>query len=90
MSDSDGEYLQNNSSDDARNHNVSGSRKQAAGTRKPQPRRRDGADPNISRGKERARWEGTIQYTVTNQASTSANTAEDLNRLVEARKRARY
>ena len=90
MADSDGEYIQDISSGDEGqdDHEYSTeTRRQGSSSR------RAGAAAKISRGKERARerWEGSLQERNVREfgAAGAFRTTEDLNRVLEARKRAR-
>jgi hypothetical protein len=97
MADSDGEYVQDISSANEDDHDfeeiVKDSHRPGPSSRR-QPSRRNGtAISIISRGRERTqqRWEGSLQERNAREFGTAgaAKTAEELNRVLEARKRAR-
>src|ERR1700749_1899857 len=98
MADSDGEYIQDVSSGDDEDQEVDDeyaieTRRHGSSSRRNQDRRRAGATSGISRGKERARerWEGSLQERNVREfgAVGAFRSAEELNRIMEARKRAR-
>ena len=98
MADSDGEYIQDVSSGDDEDQEVDDeyaieTRRHGSSSRRNQDRRRAGGTSGISRGKERARerWEGSLQERNEREYGSAAavRTAEELNRVLEARKRAR-
>jgi hypothetical protein len=99
MADSDGEYVQNVSSGAENDHDdddveyTTETRRHGSSSRRNPDRRRAGGTSGISRGKERARerWEGSLEERNVREfgAAGAFRSAEELNRIMEARKRAR-
>jgi transcription initiation factor TFIIH subunit 2 len=95
MADSDGEYVQDISSGAEDDHDVHpDTNRYAASTRNQRDRHAAGRSSTVTRGKERARerWEGSLQERNAREfgAMGAATSTEDLVRISEARKRARY
>jgi hypothetical protein len=95
MADSDEEYVHNNSSADEDDHDLEEpsdfGRRQASGSSRQRDRLRRGQPSKVSRGKERARWEGSLQERNAREfgGGGAVRSVEELNRASEARKRAR-
>jgi hypothetical protein len=95
MADTDEEYVNKNSSADEDDHDLAELsdvvRRPVVGSSRQRGQQSRGGPSRSSRGKERARWEGSLQERNAREFGSggAVRSVEELNRASEARKRAR-